>query len=642
MKTQPITPARVDFSDPATPSAPDYGDVYHARAGALAQARHVFLGGNGLPQRWQGRTRFVVLETGFGLGNNFLATWAAWRDDPQRAERLVFISIEKHPLLRDDLVRAHAHSPLAEQARQLVGAWPPLTPNLHTLDFEQGRVRLLLALGNARDWLHELIAEVDAFYLDGFAPAKNPELWDAYLLRSLGRLAAPQATAATWSVARSVRDGLQAAGFEVRKVPGFASKGEMTAASYQPRHLPQTPAGRAALAPGAREALVIGAGLAGAACAAALARAGVASTVLDTAAEPASSGSGNPGGLFHGTLNPDDGIHARFNRAAALRTAALLRDLPGLPWLQRGLLRLETERSPAAMQAQIDRLGLPRDYLQAWPAEQAAAISGLPLRQPAWFYPGGGALPPRALVGAWLEQSGARLRLQRSVQTLRQVDGLWQARDAEGGLIGEAPALVIAAGHSTPALLQTLRTADGDLPWTEQRGQITHLAHDPTPPRLPVAGAGYALADGGGGLWCGATAADGDPEPALRLEDQGANLAQWSALSGRPLAELLGQPPAGRVGWRLLLPDRLPAVGGLAAREGEPDRADQARFWPRLPGLVVCSALGSRGIGWSGLCGELAAALLTGAPRPLEAGLVDALDPLRFRVRKSRAATPRA
>ncbi|HLO94035.1 MAG TPA: tRNA (5-methylaminomethyl-2-thiouridine)(34)-methyltransferase MnmD, partial [Burkholderiaceae bacterium] len=368
MKTQPIRPAEVDFSDAAAPSAPGFGDVYHARAGAFAQAQHVFLGGNGLPQRWQGRGRFVILETGFGLGNNFLATWAAWRADPQRAERLLFISVEKHPLRHADLRRAHAQSPEPALAAELLAQWPPLTHNLHVLDFEQGRVRLMLGLGEARDWLAEIIAEVDAFYLDGFSPALNPDIWDPYLLRSLGRLAAPEATAATWSVARPVRDGLAAAGFEVRKAAGFASKGQMSVAHFRPRHAVQRPAGRLALAPGARSAIVLGAGIAGAACAHALAAQGLDVSLLDAHDAPAQAGSGNPGGLFHGTLNPDDGLHARFNRAAALHTqrrALALRAGGQLPWLQTGLLRLEMQRELATMQAQIERLGLPADYVQA-------------------------------------------------------------------------------------------------------------------------------------------------------------------------------------------------------------------------------------------------------------------------------------
>jgi len=230
LKATPLVPAEVDFSEAGAPAAPAYGDVYHSRAGALAQARHVFLGGNGLPGRWQGRARFVVLETGFGLGNNFLATWEAWRQDAARCERLVFVSVEKHPLRRDDLARAHAASPLPALAQQLVEHWPPLTPGLHALSFDGGRVELLLALGDARELLRELVLDADAFYLDGFTPARNPDMWDEWLLKSLSRHAVPGTTAATWSINRPMRRALQALGFEVELAPGFATKPEMTVA----------------------------------------------------------------------------------------------------------------------------------------------------------------------------------------------------------------------------------------------------------------------------------------------------------------------------------------------------------------------------------------------------------------------------
>lgn len=630
MKTQPILPAQVDFSDAQAPQAPAFGDVYHARAGAFAQARHVFLGGNGLPERWAGRTRFVILETGFGLGNNFLASWAAWRDDPARCERLVFISIEKHPLRRDDLVRAHAASPEPALAAQLTAAWPPLTHNLHGLSFENGRVQLLLALGDIRAWLPELVAEVDAFYLDGFAPARNPDMWDPYTLKLLGRLAAPAATAATWSVARDVREGLTSAGFAVEKAPGFAAKGQMSVARFQPRHLPQRPAARAPLAPSAGQALVIGAGLAGAACAWALREQGIASLVLDTHGAPAQGSSGNPGGLFHGTLNPDDGLHARFNRAAALATRHALDRLPALRWLQQGLLRLEFARDLASMQGLIARLGLPADYVQALAPDVATALAGLPCVQPAWFYPGGGALPPAEYVQTLLEASRAELRLGQGVARLARVGDSWQALDGEGRLLAEAQALVLAGGHRSLELLQPLQPG-ADWPLWRQRGQLSALARATPLPSLPLAGAGYALADGRGGLWCGATAQDEDMEPDLREADHQQNLAQWAALAG--LSEPPRAPLAGRVGWRLLAPDRLPVVGGLAEAPGE---QDQVRFVPRVPGLVVCTALASRGIGWAALCGQVVAARLSGAPIPLEASLLDAIDPARFQVRQQR------
>jgi tRNA 5-methylaminomethyl-2-thiouridine biosynthesis bifunctional protein len=219
--SMPLQPARIDFSDASAPQAIDFGDVYHARGGAFEQARHVFLAGNGLPQRWAGREHFVVLETGFGLGHNFLATWAAWRDDDARCAHLWFLSLDKHPPRLDDLRRVHAHSAEPDLARELVAAYPPLTPDLHRRDFARGRVHLLLAFGDIAAWLPQWVAFVDAFYLDGFAPAKNPAMWEPGVLKRLGRLAAPGATLATWSSARIVRDALTAADFEIQRRPGF-------------------------------------------------------------------------------------------------------------------------------------------------------------------------------------------------------------------------------------------------------------------------------------------------------------------------------------------------------------------------------------------------------------------------------------
>ncbi|XHS76999.1 FAD-dependent 5-carboxymethylaminomethyl-2-thiouridine(34) oxidoreductase MnmC [Burkholderiaceae bacterium UC74_6] len=632
MKTQPLVPAEVDFSDPAAPANRAYGDVYHSRAGALEQARHVFLGGNHLPARWAGRTRFVILETGFGLGNNFLATWQAWKDDPARCERLVFVSIEKHPLRREDMQRAHADSPLPELAEQLIERWPPLTPDLHALDFEQGRVQLLLALGDAHRWMRELVADdVDAFYLDGFTPAVNPDMWDGHLLKALGRRAARDATACTWSCAPQVREALTAAGFEFERQRGFSNKGGMLVARHRPRHVAQRPAARAPLAPRAREALVIGAGLAGAACAWALARAGIAVTIVDARPEPGQASSGNPGGLFHGTLNPDDGIHARFNRSAALATAHALRELaPALPWLQRGLLRLEQERDAGTMQSLLDRLHLPSDYVQALDLEAARALSGLDLPSPAWFYPGGGALPPTAFVQAMLDAAKARF-VQGRVASVQRSGEDWQLLDATGQQIAQAPLVVLACGHEGQTLLQQWMP---ELPLLCQRGQLSHLVQAQPRPRLPVAGLGYAMDDGAGGLWCGATNQEGDPDPALRAADHASNLAQWAALAG--LKAVPETAPAGRVAWRLATPDRLPLVGGIPGPQTPGERLDQPRFIARLPGLAVCSAFGSRGITWAVLCAQVLAAQATGAPVPLEASLVDAIDPARFRVRLSR------
>jgi len=624
MKTEPVIPARIVF-DRGPPSAPDFDDLYHPRAGALEQARHVFLGGNRLPERWQGRESFVVLETGFGLGNNFVATWAVWRGNPRRCERLTYISIEKHPPTRDDLARAHAHSALPGLAHQLVAAWPPLTPSLHRLAFDRGRVTLLLALGDVATWLPEIVAEVDAFFLDGFAPARNPAMWDRRVLKAVGRLAASGSTAATWSVARDVREGLATSGFIVETAPGFGDKREMTVARFAPAFTPRRAPARTIGRRGS-DVLVVGAGLAGASAARALADEGIDTLVLDAQALPALGSSGNAAGLFHGTVHADDGPHARFNRAAALAATSTLRPLIGqglLPGQCDGLLRLDG--------GEVSANWLPADYVQRLDAAQARERCGWPLGAGAWFYPGGGWLDPSALVRQGLQHERIRFRGGIHVQSLREAGARWQALDAGGTLIAEAAHVVLANAHDAPRLL-------GHPAWPLEslRGQLTRVpAGVLAPPRIPVAGAGYAIGLPDGGLLCGATSQRDDADATLREQDHRHNLERLERLAG-PLPPIDMHTLDGRVGWRLSAVDRLPLIGAVPAAAAQGTRLDQPRFVPRMPGLFVFAALGSRGIAWSTLGAQALASWITGAPFPLEASLVDAIDPARFVSRRVR------
>lgn len=643
MKTAAIVPGRLAFTDGGVPCAPDFGDVYHPAVGALAQAGHVFLAGNGLPGRWAGRERFVVLETGFGLGNNFLATWEAWRRDPQRCERLVFVAVEKHPLTRADLARAHAASALPERAAALLAAWPPLTANLHPIDFDGGRVQLLLGFGDAALLLPQLVAAVDAFFLDGFAPAKNAEMWDARLFERLGRLAAPGATAATWSAARIVRDGLAAAGFEVQAAPGQGGKRDITVARYVPRHRPVPPPGGWHAQAGAREALVVGAGLAGCAAAWALARQGWACRVIDRDAAPARATSGNAAGLVHGSVHGDDGPHARAHRAAALRTVRVAGPLiatGAVPGALGGCLRLDARTSAAGAAALLAAQGLPADHVR-W-LDRAAAVdaSGLAVPTGGWWFGDGGWLAPGAYAQALLAASGATFRAGQAIDRLHHEGGLWQALGADGRVIDAAPVLVLANALDATRLLPPGAAA---LPLRAVRGQISSLEAAGLPaPRAPVAGAGYVLPAHEGRLWFGATTQHADDEPALREADHRHNLAQLERLCGGALGDAAVRPWGGRVGWRAVTPDRLPLVGAAvdASALAGARRADQPRFAPRLrdaaSGLYVFTGLGSRGIAWAALGGELLASWITGAPCPLEADLREALDPARHALRTGR------
>jgi tRNA 5-methylaminomethyl-2-thiouridine biosynthesis bifunctional protein len=185
-----LQPACLEFTRHGDPFSLTYDDMYHSAYGAADQARHVFLGGNGLPERWQGKDRFVILETGFGLGLNFLATWQAWRNDPQRCRRLHFVSLEKHPFSLADLKLAQQAWPeFADLAAELQMKWPALTPGVHRLHLAGGQLVLTLYFGDATTQLRAVDATVDAFFLDGFSPTKNPELWTPHFCRGLTRLA---------------------------------------------------------------------------------------------------------------------------------------------------------------------------------------------------------------------------------------------------------------------------------------------------------------------------------------------------------------------------------------------------------------------------------------------------------------------
>lgn len=643
MKSRPLQPATPRLDADGTPFSAEHGDVYHPRAGALQQARHVFLAGNGLPARWRGRERFVVLETGFGLGNNLLATWQAWRDDPARCGHLHFVSIEKHPLTREALAALPREADVAPLAAQLQAAWPPLVHGLHRLVFEGGRVELLLAFGDAAEWVPELVLQADALYLDGFAPARNPELWSERLLAQLGQRCRAGATAATWSAARPVRDALGRAGFAVERAAGSAGKRDITLARLDPRAARRgLPPGRPAERAVARHALIVGGGLAGCAAAHALAQQGWTSTVFDRHPHPAQEGSGNPAGLFHGTLHGEDGVHARWNRAAALEAQRLVGHAlaaHGVPGAVGGLLRLEGELDVAAMQALVAAQGLPEDFVQVLDRNAARALAGAALPSPAWFYPGGGWVSPPRLAAALLAEAGTAVQWhgQTSIERLAQRGDHWALLDAAGHEIATGATVVLANAHDAPRLAGSTAITLGSL-----RGQLSGVALADHPalaaalPRLPVSGQGYALPALDGWAWFGATSQRGDADAGLRDDDHRHNLAQLQRLTGSAPA-IEERECTGRVGWRCSARDRLPLVGAWpdeAAAVG----ALQPRAVARRPGLFTFTGLGSRGLTWAALGARVLASWVCGSPAPVEASLLDAVDPARFLARAARRA----
>jgi len=630
MPFQRLTPASLAFHD-GVPFAPAYGDIYHSADGGLAQARHVFLGGNRLPARWRGRDRFTILETGFGLGLNFLATWSAWRDDPARPHRLHYLAIEKHPFRADDLAQLHAAWPeLATLAQQLRAAWPPLVPGFHRLLLEQGQVVLTLVFGDIRDCLRQIDAAVEAFYLDGFAPSRNPDMWAPEVLMRLPRLAAPDATLATYTIASAVRGALAQAGFDCARLPGFGRKPEMLGASFAPRWQPPPRTANAA-----REAIVIGAGIAGCAACERLAARGWQLTLIERHAQVAREGSGNLAGIVMPLLARDDNPTSRLTRAAYLFTLQLWRRLGGagraFAGAACGVLQLAADETHAAQQQQVlDALGYPPDYVRWLDRAQVGQLTGNPGSFGGWLFPQGGWVRPSSLCEALLAACGERLQRCFGVAaaSLQRNGALWQVCDADGHVIASAPHLIVAGGTNAGMFPQTQ-----GLPLTAIRGQVAHLPASALPPvPLPICGDGY-LTPPADGICCLGASYDFDTDPQLRHDSHDANLARLAQLL--PQAAPAPEAIAGRVGFRCASPDRLPLVGALPDPE-RPIGGSRLRDVPRLSNLYGLLGYGSRGLIWAAFAAELLAAQLEGEPLPVENTLAEALDAARFALKSYR------
>jgi tRNA 5-methylaminomethyl-2-thiouridine biosynthesis bifunctional protein len=576
-----LVPATLRFHD-GTPWSEAFGDVYHNPAGGIAEKRQVFLEGSGLPARWAGRERFVVLETGFGLGLNFLLTLQAWRRDPSRCSKLHFVSVEKHPFHMMDLQRAHDSYPeVRAEAAELHARWPLLVPGLHRLAF--GDAVLTLFFGDIKV-LRDLRLRADAIYLDGFAPAKNADMWSPQILRAVSRLAAPGATVATRSVAAPVRQALEETGFAAEKRTGFGEKREMLVA----RNI-RTADDKAH--PTIRKAAVVGAGLAGAAICERLCARGWEVDLYERHEAPAQEASGNHAGTFHPIVTSDDSVFARLTRAAFLFSLPYWKSFPTLRWDACGALQLSRdEKEEASQRKSIAALALPHEYAQYVSREEASRHAGVPVCAPGLWFPQAGWINPRSLVQAQLEACGSRLKRHfgSSVEELP-----------------DAPLTILANSADAPKL-----QAVPHLRLRKVRGQLTYLPEDAIEaPHVVVLRGGMVLPPVDGVCVVGASFDIDDEDAAPRAESDAGNLERLARIIPLPSVP---ENLQSRVAFRSVAPDRLPVVGKIT------------------DGVYGAFAYGSRGLIWAALAAELIAAELEGEPLPLEGKLVDAMDPGRF------------
>ena len=367
MPRLPLEPV-LDWTDETAPRAALFDDVYFSRAGGLAEAETVFLAGCGLPARWAEKDRFAIGELGFGSGLNVLAAWRAWKSTRKPHAILHISSIEAFPLARADAIRALAQFPDVEDlAAKLLARWPVRAFGPQRLWFPEDGFALTLHVGDVDRVLSLFRGRFDAWFLDGFAPARNSAMWSSDVFKRIAALSAPGARAATFTVAGDVRRGLEAAGFTVEKKPGFGGKRERLEAT-----LGAAAPGGAAGRLGPKRIAILGAGIAGAAMASSLKRRGAEPIVLEAAPALGAGASGNPAGL----------VMPRLDRGGALAEVYLASYLDavatyeGLGVFERcGVEERARANNAAALADLLEDPPLPGDWLAALAKDASAATA---------------------------------------------------------------------------------------------------------------------------------------------------------------------------------------------------------------------------------------------------------------------------
>ena len=593
----------LDWQD-GLPFSSRFVDVYFSTDSGLEETRHVFLQGNRLEERFAALSAgesFTIGETGFGTGLNFLCAWQLFERVAQPGASLDFFSIEKFPLDDDELRVALALWPeLDTYAVALLKCWRRRVPGWNRWSFAGGRVRLTLAIGDVAEVLPQLQdGVVDAWFLDGFSPAKNPEMWGDEVLSGIARASSPAATLATYTSAGWVRRGLLQAGFTVERVPGYGRKREMTRGEIssrtvieQRRRTPQS-------------VIVIGGGVAGCAAAHALAARGVSVTLLERAPQLASAASGNARGILHARFGAGDNQMHRFVLAAYGHALALFDEvLPvdGELRAECGLLQLDFSPNESKRIARLAEREWPAHLLRFVDAAQATELAGMQMAHGGLWFPGGGWLVPPALCARLADDARIEQRLGHTVETLTQKDAGWCVAGIDGcGAIWsiEAEAVVVCCAHSALALKPF-----ADFPLTPVRGQVTLLPATAASRSLRaiVCGEGYCAPALEGMHVTGATHAFNDESIEVRVSDHADNLAKLAAHAPalhKALGEIDIERLEGRASVRCSAPGAMPLVGKVQE------------------GLYCSLAHGTRGLLTAGLSGEIIAAMICGQLSPI-------------------------
>ncbi|MFQ3231748.1 bifunctional tRNA (5-methylaminomethyl-2-thiouridine)(34)-methyltransferase MnmD/FAD-dependent 5-carboxymethylaminomethyl-2-thiouridine(34) oxidoreductase MnmC [Reinekea sp.] len=633
------------FIEDGTPKSATFDDFYFSNGQGVEESQYVFIAPNNLVERFKSLPdygHFTIAETGFGTGLNFTIAWQCFLEHAPNTARLTFISCEKHPLSAADLERAHANGPHNDQlSAQLQAHYPPLVEGFHLLEFN--RVNLVLILDDAAKAFGEVTAKVDAWFLDGFAPSKNPDMWQPALFEQMTRLSHLNTTVATFTSARVAREGLIGAGFAIQKQTGYGLKREMVKGSFVglcgPKPIMGWPKSElpAPKANHAKHVAIIGAGIAGATTAIELKRRGYTVTVFEKAPYPASGGSGNRQGAVYAKLSASANHNTQFYIQALETAQKALEQLPSrVPHDACGLVQLVHDARELKRLKDIERSSyIPMDLAQVKTAEQLTELVGTALSEPGLWFPNGGWVSPKEWVAYLLE--GINCLYNEEIVSVSLQGHVWQLTN-QLGQIKSFDQVVLCSAFDSLKLQQTAH-----LPLNAIAGQVTQLAcvEKANTLKAVICTDRYVMPALDNMLTIGSTFRLKSSDTRTNEAENQDNIA---GLKSRVPVLLETNPKVvdDRAGVRCTTPDYLPLVGALSEQRALVDqftvplqrnRAHKEIPARHLPGFWVNVGHGSKGLCSSHLSAKLLAAMICGEPYPMSQSIVDHLNPNRFVIR---------
>ncbi|RXS44048.1 bifunctional tRNA (5-methylaminomethyl-2-thiouridine)(34)-methyltransferase MnmD/FAD-dependent 5-carboxymethylaminomethyl-2-thiouridine(34) oxidoreductase MnmC [Idiomarina sp. 29L] len=604
--------ASVKFNEYGVPVSTTFDDIYFSIESGIDESQYVFLKHNGLPERWQNLKKqecFTVAETGFGTGLNFLLAWQQFLEHAPTNGRLHFISFEKFPLTKEQLQQAYALLPDVKKVSSiLLEHYPSPEAGCHRLTFAGGRVTLDLWIGDVNElfpqWQPQAKHKVDAWFLDGFAPSKNPDMWQRQLFETMAVTAHEGTTYATFTAAGVVRRGLNDAGFAVNKVSGYGRKREMVCGQYQGQAVKLE---TQSVDPQTDSVVIIGGGISAACCALSLHKRGVTTKVISPSL--ADGASGNPQGAVYPLLHAEHTPLSRFYWQAFSTALNTYRQYVPGHWQASGVLQpaFNEQREQRFQKVASDLYN--ETTVRYLNAEDTNKTAGITIDTPALFYPQAGWLKPEPVVKSLFRQAGSEI-VNHNVQSIsRAAEGGWRISLSNGESI-QAKRVVLATGHNFNELLP----ADVEpLPIKPVRGQITQVKTTKSlaPLKTVLCYKGYLVPESESIHCLGATFTRGETDLETRLEDNEENLKQLNDNAKQPWAKELDVHTQ-RASVRATTPDHQPVVGQLCS------------------GLYGITGLGSRGFTSAPLLGEILAGLIGNDTLPLTDDALARLSPARF------------